>query len=71
MQAAAATALTKTLTSAGLRSDPRVKPGSVRAWAGRRVFLGAGRIEEAALALGCRTLDTAAAIIGYDWRDLA
>lgn len=70
MQTSAAKALVKTLGKAGLRSDPRVKPGSVRAWAGRRVFLATGRIEEAALALGCQTLDTAAAIIDFDWRDL-
>lgn len=70
MQAAAATALTKILGQAGLRSDPSVKPGSVRAWAGRRVFLATGRIEEVALVLGCRTLDTAAAIIGFDWSEL-
>jgi hypothetical protein len=41
-----------------------------RAWAGDRVFRATGRIEEAAVALGCHTLDTAAAIIGFDWRDL-
>lgn len=69
MQAASATALTKTLTAAGLRSDPRIKPGSVRAWAGRSVFLATGQIEDAARALGCRTLDTAAAIVGFEWRE--
>lgn len=59
--------LTRVLGEAGLRKDPMVKVGSVRAWAGRRVWLESGRIEEAALALGCRSLDTAAAIIECDW----
>ena len=56
------------LTAAGLRGDSSVKVGSVRAWAGHRVLTETGRIDEAARALGCRTLDTAAAIIGFDWR---
>ncbi len=60
--------LTRVLGEAGLRKDPMVKAGSVRAWAGRRVWLQSGRIEEAALALGCRSLDTTAAIIELDWR---
>lgn len=70
MQTAAAMTLTKTLTQAGLRHDPAVMPASVRAWAGDRVFRATGRIEEVAVALGCHTLDTAAAIIAFDWRDL-
>lgn len=60
--------LTRVLEEAGLRHDPKVKVGSVRAWAGRRIWLESGRIEEAASALGCRNLDTAAAIIDFDWR---
>ncbi len=68
MQASAATALGRTLRAAGLTADPSVKPASLRAWAGRQVFLRTGRIEQAALALGCKTLDTAADIIGFDWR---
>ena len=70
MQAASAMTLTKILTQAGLRHDPAVMPASVRAWAGDRVFRATGRIEKAAVALGCHTLDTAAAIIGFDWHDL-
>ena len=61
--------LARVLTAAGLRSDPAVKVGSVRAWAGHRVLAETGRVDEAARALGCRTLDTAAAIIGFDWRN--
>jgi integrase/recombinase XerC len=60
--------LTRVLAKAGLRKDPMVKVGSVRAWAGRRAWLQSGRIEEAASALGCRSLDTAAAIVDFDWR---
>jgi len=70
MQAASAMTLTKILTQAGLRHDPAVMPASVRAWAGERVFQTTGRIEGAAVALGCHTLDTAAAIIGFDWQEL-
>lgn len=70
MQAASAMSLTKILTQAGIRHDPAVMPASVRAWAGERVFRATGRIEEAAVALGCNTLDTAAAIIGFDWQEL-
>ena len=60
--------LTRVLRDAGLRRDPMVKVGSVRAWAGRRAWMQSGQIVEAALALGCRSLDTAAAIIDFDWR---
>lgn len=62
MQASAASALSRTLRAAGLTADPAVRPSSVRAWAGRRVFLATGRVERAALTLGCKTLDTAAEI---------
>ena len=68
MQAAASRLLGKVLDDAGLRSDAAAKPGSVRAWAGRRIWLATGRVEDAAVALGARTLDTAAAIIGLHWR---
>jgi len=70
MRTAVSMTLTKILGDAGLRRDPAVKPGSVRAWAGRRILIETGRIDEVALALGCKTLDTAAAIIRFDWRDL-
>lgn len=67
MQASASTLLARVLEAAGLRDDPRILPGSVRAWAGRRVFEETGRIDEVARALGCKTLDSAALIIGFDW----
>jgi integrase len=68
MQASCSAALDKILTAAGLRADKSVKPVSVRAWAGHRVWQTTGRIEAAAAALGCRSLDAAAATIGLDWQ---
>lgn len=66
MQASSSAALAKILKEAGLRTDPAVKPESVRAWAGQRIWLRTGLIETAAHALGCTSLDTAAAVIGYE-----
>ncbi len=68
-QARAATVLSRTLREAGLSTDPRVKPSSIRAWAGLQVFQTTQRIDKVALALGSKTLDNAAAIIGFDWQD--
>jgi integrase/recombinase XerC len=67
-QVAGASALVDVLTRAGLHHEPDVRPGSVAAWAGRRVFDETGRIELAAKALGVRSLDRAATIISWDWR---
>jgi integrase/recombinase XerC len=48
---------------------PQVTASRLNAWAARRAFDGAGgRIEVAAALLGVRSLDTAAARIGWDWR---
>lgn len=66
-QASVCNAIAEILTHAGLRSDPGVRPGSLPAWAGCQVFNTTGRIEEAAHALGVRSLDRAADIIGWDW----
>ena len=68
MQSSCSRALGRILAEAGLQRDNSVKPGSVRAWAGQRVWQETGRIEEVTRALGCRTLDTAADIIGLHWR---
>lgn len=70
MQASASSALARIMTTAGLRGDTAVKPGSVRAWAGRRIFEETGRIDAVARALGCKTLDSAALNIGFDWRNV-
>jgi integrase/recombinase XerC len=67
-QVAGASALVDVLTRAGLHQEPDVRPGSVAAWAGRRVLDETGRIDLAAKALGVRSLDRAAGIIGWDWR---
>lgn len=66
-QASMSTMLRRLFTRAGLTAEPDLGLGSVRAWAGRRAFDTTGRIEDAALLLGCRSLDTAARLIGHDW----
>ena len=53
---------------AGLAAERDLAPMSLATWAGRRVFDATGRIEEAAKTLGLRSLDTAAAAIGFGWR---
>jgi hypothetical protein len=68
MQSSCSRALGRILAEAGFQQDTSVKPGSVRAWAGHRVWQETGRIEEVSRALGCRTLDNAADIIGLHWR---
>jgi len=68
-QVSAAGALVDVLVRAGLHGEPDVRPGSVAAWAGRRVLDETGRIDLAARALGVRSLDRAAGIVGWDWRD--
>jgi integrase/recombinase XerC len=67
-QVSGAAALVDVLTRAGLHHEPDVRPGSVAAWAGRRVLDETGRIELAARALGVRSLDRAAGIVAWDWR---
>lgn len=68
-QAASCIAVSMTLMRAGLGDDPGVRPVSVTAWAGRKVFERAGRIDAAAAALGMRSLDRAARLIGLDWAE--
>lgn len=68
-QVAGASALVDVLTRAGLHHEPDVRPGSVAAWAGRRVLDDSGRIDLAARALGVRGLDRAAGIVGWDWQN--
>lgn len=41
---------------------------SVRAWRARRIYQETGRIQDAALFLGHRSLDSAVALIGLEWR---
>jgi integrase/recombinase XerC len=67
-QVSGAAALVDVLTRAGLHHEPDVRPGSVAAWAGRRILDKTGRIDCAARALGVRSLDRAAVIVNWDWQ---
>jgi integrase len=60
-------AIRETLQRAGLTPDPYVRPASLAAWAGVDVMRTTRRIEAVATALGVRSLDAAARIIGWDW----
>jgi site-specific recombinase XerC len=60
-------AISSVLLRAGLAGEPDVRPMSVAGWAGRRVFDETGSIERAALAMGVRSLDRAARLVGHDW----
>lgn len=66
-QASSCQAIHETLRRAGLAGESDLRPVSVAAWAGRCAFNRSGRIDEAARVLGVRSLDRAAAIIGWDW----
>jgi integrase/recombinase XerC len=67
-QVSGASAIVDVLTRAGLHQEPDVRPGSVAAWAGRRVLEETDRIDCAARALGVRSLDRAASIVAWDWQ---
>jgi integrase/recombinase XerC len=70
-QASSCIAITQTLRRAGFAGERDVRPISVAAWAGRRAFEESTRIEDAARALGVRSLDRAARLIGWDWTTAA
>ncbi len=67
-QASVSRALYVVLVRAGLTDDPGLRAGSLPAWAGRKIFEQTANIEQTARALGVRSLDQAARIIGYEWR---
>ncbi len=67
-QASSCIAITDCMTRAGLGPDPAVRPVSVTAWAGRKVFDETGHIDQVAARLGMRSLDRAARLIGLDHR---
>ena len=67
-QASVSGAIGDVLRRAGLGDEPDVRPRSVTAWVGRAVFDETGRIEAVARRLGMRSLDRAAALIGWQWR---
>ncbi len=56
------------LTRAGLHHTDGVKPSSIAGWAGGRLFDETGRIDLVAARCGVRSLDSAARLIGWDWR---
>lgn len=56
------------LRAAGLSVDPAITPTSLTAHAGTQAFARTGRIEDAARVMGARSLDSAAALIGFDWQ---
>jgi integrase len=60
-------AIRETLQRAGLTTDPYVRPASLAAWAGVCVMRETERIEAVAAALGVRSLDAAARMIGWNW----
>ncbi len=64
-------AIAEVLRMAGLGKEPDVRPHSVVAWAGRAVLSDSGRIEAVARALGARSLDRTASLIGWEWREEA
>jgi integrase/recombinase XerC len=68
-QSSIATGLRKVLNRAGLGSDSAVEPGSFRAWFAQQVWEETHDYARVARALGCRSLDIAAHILGYDWRN--
>jgi integrase len=65
--ASSCVAVTGVLRRAGLGLEPDVRPLSVAAWAGTKVFEQTGKIDSVARALGTRSLDRTAALIGWDW----
>jgi integrase/recombinase XerC len=67
-QVATCAAVAEILQRAGLSSDPAVRPGSVVAWAGRRILEETGRIDVAARRLGMSSLDRVADLVAWDWR---
>jgi integrase/recombinase XerC len=66
-QASSCIAIAETLMRAGIGREPDVRPGSVVAWAGRRIFEETASIEEFARRLGIRSLDRAARLSGWGW----
>ncbi|MEU4492955.1 hypothetical protein AB0F96_05735 [Streptomyces sp. NPDC023998] len=68
IQARVCVALRDLLKAIGLGADTAVRPASVTAYAGWETFSVTRRIEAVARHLGMTSLDSAADLIGYDWR---
>jgi integrase/recombinase XerC len=69
-QASVCNAIRDVLDAAGLGDETDVRPASVRNWAGRRAYDNGTPLEQIALMLGCRSLDTAAEDIALSWRQV-
>jgi len=67
-QASACIAISDTLRRAGLGRERDVRPLSVAAWVGATMLAHGGSIDQVARALGMRSLDRAARLVGWDWR---
>jgi integrase len=65
-QASASIAIAWVLRRAGLTADAAVRPASVAAWAGRRLYDQGLALEDVARRLGIRSLDRTATFIGLD-----
>ena len=70
-QSSSSMAICDTLTRAGLGDEPDVRPLSITAWAGVKIFEQTGRIDAVASRLGMRSLDRAALLIGWNWNEPA
>jgi hypothetical protein len=66
-QASVCNALGELIQSVGLNDQAGIRPGSIRAWAGRAIFERDG-IVAAAIALGLSSLDQSAHVINYSWQ---
>ena len=65
-QASASKVIGDALRRSGVARDAAVKPSSLRAFAGLSAYHRTGDITAAAAVLGCRSLDDAATIIGWE-----
>lgn len=66
-QVSTCSAVSTVLVRAGLAGEADVRPTSVAAWAGVKVFEATGSIDQVARTLGVPSLDQAARIIGWEW----
>lgn len=68
-RASTSTVLLDVLRRAGLTDDAAVRPQSITGWAGRQILDRTGRIDLVARGLGIGSLDRAASMIDWSWRD--
>ncbi|WP_158580760.1 tyrosine-type recombinase/integrase [Cellulomonas rhizosphaerae] len=66
-QAAVCNAIAEILKAVDLAGEPDVRPASVRNWTGRRLFDSGMPIEQVAVRMGARSLDTVAEDIALNW----